>query len=360
MSRTDAITDFQQFAGLRAQAKQGDDAALRKVAQQFEALFTQQLLKNMRSGELASDVMGGGQSDFYRDIFDQQMAVHLSSGKGLGLADMLVQQLRGKHGTADAATQDGSDGSLGGARQLSLPSARLAADRAALNIGASAPETDSAGEGLTALPGAATLRRDTQAWLRAYQPAAASLTQTQSPSAAASGAVDGEEQSDAKAQRFIAAIQPHAERAARELGVPAQVLMAQAALETGWGQHGIADASGKPAFNFFGIKADKSWQGSRVQATTGEYRNGGLQSENAQFRAYESPAHAFDDYVDFLKSNPRYAQALRSGGDAAAFAYGLQNAGYATDPAYAQKLLKVANSGTMRSAVAQLPRRYAL
>lgn len=355
MSRTDAITDFQQFTGLRAQAKQGDEAALRKVAQQFEALFTQQLLKNMRSGELASDVMGGGQSDFYRDIFDQQMAVHLSSGKGLGLADMLVQQLRGKQ--AGAVPADAQAQTVAG-KPMSLPAARLAADRAALNLGA-VSRPDAGDSSLDAVPGSTQLRRDAQAWLRAYQPASSTQTQDYSPSAV-NPSGDQDSAADTKAQRFIAAIQPHAERAARELGVPSQVLMAQAALETGWGQHGIADATGKPAFNFFGIKADKSWQGSRVQATTGEYRNGSLQSENAQFRAYESPAQAFDDYVDFLKSNPRYAQALRSGGDAAAFAYGLQNAGYATDPAYAQKLLKVASSDTMRAAVAQLPRRNAL
>lgn len=357
MTRADAITDFQQFTGLRAQAQRGDEAAVRKVAQQFEALFTQQLMKNMRSSALASDVMGGGQSDFYKDIFDQQMAVHLSSGKGLGLADVLVHQLRGRQAASPETA--GSDAARPNGAALRLPAARLNADQALLQLGSS----DREARPQDTQPSAEQLRQRAQTFLQALQPAADQALSPVAPSARAfnadAAALD-DGAGDEPSRQFIAAIQPHAERAARELGVPAHVVMAQAALETGWGRHGLRDASGKPAFNFFGIKADRSWQGARVQASTGEYRQGSLQNEQAQFRSYDSPAAAFDDYVDFLKSNPRYAQALRSGGDPAAFAQGLQNAGYATDPAYAQKLLKVANSAALRTAMAAPPRAYAL
>lgn len=311
MRPTDAITDFAQFQGLRRGARDGDEATIRKAAQQFEALLTQQLFKNMRAGSLGDDVMGGGQSGFYQDLFDQQMAVHLSSGKGLGLADMLVKQLRG----------------------TAPPSAN--AESAALDAPAPA-------NGRYALGRAQPL-------LTNALPAA---PETKSSGAAAADAVPG------TPQAFVQAILPHAERAARELGVPARVLVAQAALETGWGKHAIKGADGKSSFNFFGIKADTRWSGDSTSTTTTEFVDGNAQRQRADFRAYDSAGAAFDDYVAFLKSNPRYAQALQHGGSARHFVQGLQNAGYATDPAYAQKILKIANGSTMQLALAGRPHSY--
>jgi len=146
------------------------------------------------------------------------------------------------------------------------------------------------------------------------------------------------------AQEFIAAIQPHAERAAAELGVPARALIAQAALETGWGQRmGGRQADGSGGFNLFGIKAGASWSGARAGQVTSEYGSSGWTSERADFRSYRSIGESFDDYVRFLKGNPRYADALRAG-NVHGFAQGLQSAGYATDPDYAQKIIRVAYS----------------
>jgi len=367
MANTDAITDFNQFTALRAQARQNDAGAVRKVAQQFEALFTQQLLKGMRSTSLASDVMGGGQTEFYQDIFDQQMAVHMSSGKGMGLADMLVRQLRGKQAPDPAsASTDGSSAAAGAHKALPLRSSAgpmaLPASKTAASATAAYPAATAGGDpGADASLSTQHLRAVMQGWLRASQ------------SVGGAGAVDGtaapgtdtgtsplaaDASADNSPQAFAAAILPHAQRAARELGVPVQMLMAQAALETGWGQHSVQQASGKPGFNFFGIKADSSWQGASVQSMTSEYRQGSSSNETAQFRAYDSPSAAFDDYVKLLKNNPRYADAVRSGGDAVGFAVGLQNAGYATDPAYAQKLLKVAYGPTMRSVLASATQAY--
>ena len=129
------------------------------------------------------------------------------------------------------------------------------------------------------------------------------------------------------------------------------VLVAQAALETGWGRHAMQRDDGSPSFNFFGIKADTRWQGEKVQTMTSEFENGTMQRQSAEFRAYASPAAAFDDYVRFLQSNPRYAEALRHGGDAERFTSGLQKAGYATDPAYAQKIQRIADGQTMKAAL---------
>jgi flagellar protein FlgJ len=305
---TDAITDFAQFQGLRAGARNGDEATIRKAAQQFEALMTQQLFKNMHAGSLGDDVMGGGQTGFYQDLFDQQMSAHLSSGKGLGLADMLVKQLRDSAGT----------------------------------------NPDTASPGATSTSAALTTAR------RAYAPAAWQAVDASAAPASAAGDADQAH----SPQAFVQAILPHAERAARKLGVPARVLVAQAALETGWGRHAIKRANGASSHNLFGIKADARWNGDAVSTTTSEVVDGVSQRQRADFRAYDSAGQAFDDYLDFLKSNPRYAQALQHGGSAANFVQGLQKAGYATDPAYAQKILQIADGPTMQLALASGRRSY--
>lgn len=273
---TTAVTDFGQYAGLRAAAQHNDPKALRQAAQQFEALLTQQLLKTSRESKLGDDLTGA-QGDFYNDLFDQQMALHLSAGKGLGLADMLVRQLGGLKNGQTPPTQ-------------ALPPASAS--------GGHASSGDNTAPGTGAQP--------------------------------------------KTAQDFVDAVRPHAEKAAAELGVPARALIAQAALETGWGQH-------MAKHNLFGVKAQSGWSGDSASHVTTEYRGGQAVSETAQFRGYDSVGASFKDYVQFLKSNPRYTEALRSG-SVQGFAQGLQKAGYATDPHYAQKLMKVAYGVQMASA----------
>ena len=304
-----AVTDFGALSTLKLQARAQDPESMLKAAQQFEALFVQQVLKSSRDASLGEDLLGGGQSDFYRDLFDQQMALHLSTGqggRGIGLAQVLVRQMMR---TQDATAVE----SPASAPMHPLPA----------RLGTSLRPTDR-----LAAPDAAALasKRDPSA----STPAAAVVRGIVAPPAAAGSP-----------QAFIEQIRPHAEAAAAKLGVPAEAIMAQAALETGWGQHVPRDADGRSSHNYFGIKAH-GWDGAVLTRTTHEHLGGRLQKMSAQFRAYESPAAAFADYADFLKANPRYAQALREGReDAGAYARGLQKAGYATDPAYALKLLKL-------------------
>ncbi len=281
-------TDFGQFAKLRAGAKGNDANTIREVARQFESLFTQMLLKASHSEDSASnDLLGGSGSDTYRDLYDQQMAGHLSSGKGLGLADLLTRQLLGK------AAPDAADASI--IQKLQ----RASQTPAAID---DAPPLKSA-------------ERPTSA------------------------------------DAFVDAITPHAEKAAKELGIPARVLVAQAALETGWGQKQIKNADGSDSHNLFGIKASRSWEGSTTSTLTHEYEAGEKRVERADFRSYASVGEAFDDYVSFVKDNPRYAAALRNGGDGVQYAQGLQKAGYATDPAYAAKIAKIAYGQTMNASL---------
>ncbi|MFA5941915.1 MAG: flagellar assembly peptidoglycan hydrolase FlgJ [Sinimarinibacterium sp.] len=297
-----SATDFSQFAQLRADARSDSPDALRNTAKQFESLMLQQMLKSMRAASLGDDVMGGEQTQFYQDMFDAQIAQHMVAGRGLGVADMLVRQLQGSQTTPPKV-------------QESFKVERVA------------DAVPTAGSG----------------------PLAASAAVPSSDQASRSSA----SRAASNPQEFVRAVLPHAERAAAELGIPAKVLVAQAALETGWGRHAIRREDGQKALNFFGIKADNRWTGEEVQTMTHEYQGGQMQSEKASFRAYDSVGAAFDDYVGFLRSNPRYAQALRHGGDARQFVGGLQKAGYATDPDYAQKIMRIAEGRTMKLALAQ-------
>ena len=288
---TEVATDFSGLTRLRADARAQAPSALKQAAKQFEAMFTQMLLKashSSGSGSSGGDLLGGPEADTYRDMYDQQMAQQLTSGHGLGIADMLVRQLQGRVAPT-SATQ-------------------------------------------------------ASAGLAAY---------TATRGATPSGPVP------ASSDNFVEVLQPHAEKAAAELGIPSKVLVAQAALETGWGKHTISKADGTPSHNYFGIKADKSWTGPVVTKTTTEYVNGQPHTETAQFRAYASPAEGLADYVKFVKGNPRYAQALQHGGDASHYLEGLQKAGYATDPAYASKISRIAQGRTMQTALADVASRTA-
>jgi flagellar protein FlgJ len=145
----------------------------------------------------------------------------------------------------------------------------------------------------------------------------------------------------ADADAFIRDLWPHAQRASQSLGVPPEVLIAQAALETGWGRNVIRTPDGGSSLNLFGIKADSNWDGDRAIVPTLEYRGGIAQRENAAFRSYDSLSASMDDYTHFLQSSPRYRQALDNAADADGFLQELQGAGYATDPVYASKIAAI-------------------
>ncbi|HZN23167.1 MAG TPA: flagellar assembly peptidoglycan hydrolase FlgJ [Burkholderiales bacterium] len=153
---------------------------------------------------------------------------------------------------------------------------------------------------------------------------------------------------NARARRFVDKMWPHAVEASRATGIPAQFILGQAALESGWGTREIRGVDGQPTHNLFGIKAGRSWKGNASNTATTEFVQGAKQRVVEKFRSYDSYAEAFRDYANMLKNNPRYAQALEAGNDAAAFARGLQQAGYATDPAYASKLTRVIMSSALR------------
>lgn len=156
-------------------------------------------------------------------------------------------------------------------------------------------------------------------------------------------------------REFVHALWPYAEKAATELGTSPKVLLAQAALETGWGKK-VASNGDTSSYNFFGIKANDSWNGLRVSVPTVEYRDGVAVRSREEFRAYESLADGFEDYVSLIRGNPRYRAALDQAADPTRYVQALQSAGYATDPNYAQKITSVANGDVLNEALGAVGR----
>jgi flagellar protein FlgJ len=282
--------DPRALASLKLDAKSQSPQALREAARQFESLFTQMMLKSMRAATPQDSLLGSDQQQFYQEMYDQQMSVQLSKGRGMGLADMLVRQLMQN---GDAATE--------------APVLDTRLDKAA------APQTPLP---LPQSPGSIAL------------PAAGKPTAANWP--------------PATREEFIQALLPAAKEAGQQLGVDPSTLIAHAALETGWGKSLPVGADGSCSFNLFGIKAGRSYSGEQVTAVTKEFDNGALQTTRAQFRAYASPADCLKDYAQLLSGSDRYASALGTGADSTAFATALQRGGYATDPNYASKLSSIA------------------
>ncbi|MEA1082275.1 flagellar assembly peptidoglycan hydrolase FlgJ [Marinobacter qingdaonensis] len=313
VQQAQVYTDFSGLNALKSQARNDKQAALEEVARQFESLFLSEMLKSMRK---AGDVFAEGnylnssQSEFYRDMFDSQLSLTMAKGQGTGLAEALVRQLG-----QQVPGLDSEGGKLAGHKasladyDRSLPplSSRLPAQLEQVNEVAdvtsatvTAPESDQA------LP----------------------------------------ERFDSPAQ-FVRELLPVAERIAGDSGIDPKLMVAQAALETGWGRHMITGDDQRPSFNLFGIKADRRWSGDSVTITTTEFREGVPMKERADFRAYPNYEASFRDYVAFLESNPRYREVLSVADQPEVFADKLQEAGYATDPNYGAKIRQIMNRDSL-------------
>ena len=161
-------------------------------------------------------------------------------------------------------------------------------------------------------------------------------TEVDGPEGVGNGATTPEQQA------FLESIAPWAQQAAQQLGVAPELVSAHAALESGWGRHPLRNAGGASSHNLFGIKAGGGWDGAVNESSTTEYVGGAAVKTRERFRSYPDAGAAFRDYAQMLIDNPRYKGALGVGNDARAFAQGLARGGYATDPAYAAKLERLA------------------
>ena len=295
--------DVQGLNSLRQSARQNSPEALKASAQQFEGLFINMMLKSMRQATAAAGQEQSQDSQLYTSMLDQQLSQTMAQ-RGIGLADMMLRQLQRQPGAPS-----GSGAAAGAAGQLS------GAGRPAPAVAASAHALASNAPAVGA--------------------AAASATRP-----ASSGAAPAASMSE-RVQDFLQGMGRHAEQAAQRIGLPSSFIVGQAALESGWGQRQIKNADGTTSHNLFGIKAGPGWKGKVAEVVTTEYVGGVAQRQVAKFRAYDSYAEAFNDYASMLLNNPRYQSLLAAGQTVAGFAQGMQKAGYATDPAYADKLARV-------------------
>ncbi|MEN5427671.1 flagellar assembly peptidoglycan hydrolase FlgJ [Stenotrophomonas pennii] len=362
-------------------SQRNDPAQVDKVARQLEGQFAQMLVKSMRDASFG-DALFPGENTMFREMYDQKIAESMTRGKGLGLSAVISRQLSGA--AADGPALDGRINATEATRayQLNAPATEAPAmpledaDQAVrmlqqMAAGSSPRLLQPMEQTLDLIAG-----RDSSSMHQALgssDPYAAQTLAAPAPVAAddqwtatatnrgtGPSAIDTLASSSAVArlgshtpEGFVAGIWAHAQTAAKELGVDARALVAQAALETGWGKRQITHGDGRTSHNLFGIKAT-GWSGDRATVGTHEYVNGARRNETASFRSYSSPAESFADYVRLLKSNPRYQKALEAGTDVRGFARGLQQAGYATDPSYANKIASIAGGPTIERAVAAI------
>ena len=334
-SSAQIYTDLNGIQQLKAQSKGGDKAAaLKNVAQQFESMMVQMMMKSMRDANAVfaeGDMTSSSDEKFYRDMFDNQLALTLSKGRGFGIADAILRQLQGRAGIDTNAAQSNSLQPLtrAGVNPNAAVHAALSAENANDNRSLNSP---------LAPPDSAI--QETIHRLFGADITLANAAEQRSENVA----IDG------TPQNFVERLAPMAQRVGEKLGIDSRVLLSQSALETGWGQKVLQCPDGSSSFNFFNIKADASWTGAVVKVPVIEYQNGVAVREWANFRAYSSPEESFTDYAKFISDNPRYQQALACGDDPRAYVKALADAGYATDPRYAQKVLAVFDSEHVQSA----------
>ena len=389
-SDSGAFTDLNRLNNLKVGDRESD-GNMRKVAQEFESLFLNEMLKSMRS---ANEVLGKDNplntpaAKQYQEMYDQQLSVTLSrQGGGIGLADVLMRQMSknkaavpgeaaattaltaevkapatttvdspfvrssgqrplwaSRVATTPAAAADGhkNDMAMLNQRRLALPSKLT--DRLLAGI---VPSADPARTALNT----ATVPGRTSPGLDAV------LKGSRQPMLSASGAqgrmqiygravaqppLAPAKQAFESPDAFVATMLPMAQQAADRIGVDPLYLVAQAALETGWGKSVMRQQDGSSSHNLFGIKATGSWQGAQARAITSEFKGGQMVKETADFRSYDSYQDSFHDLVTLLQSNNRYKDVLNAADKPEQFVRELQKAGYATDPEYASKISQIA------------------
>jgi flagellar protein FlgJ len=272
-------------------------AAIKDTAKQLESLFMQELMKSMRATTMSTGMLDNAGSEMGTSMLDSQMAQQMSGLPG-GLSDMITRQLQRQMGSTDTAAAGSSP--LKGLGDFSMG--------------------------------------------KAFPKEAAGAVTAAIPPAAAAGSTATSTRKLSNSEQFVREHQAAAQAAEAATGIPANNILGQAALESGWGKHEPKMADGSSSHNLFGIKAGADWKGKVAEVTTTEYVGGVAKKVTAKFRAYDSDADAFKDHARLLTQSPRYSQTVAQADTAQGFAKGLQKAGYATDPAYADKLTKVINT----------------
>jgi flagellar protein FlgJ len=327
-SNASTYTDPNGLAALKKDPN--SPQAIRAVAQQVDALFLQMMLKSMRDANAAVGEADSNEMGMYQDMFDKQIALTMSQHQDLGLGALVTRQMSATAAAARAAGAAAAGGSAAGSAPAAAGSNGLPAARVA---GAAVPGAPAAPPTPVPATSAAPTTAVPATSATPSTPAAPPTSMTQA------------------AAQFVAQVLPSIQVAAQSLGISPLAMLAQAALETGWGKRMARTATGAPSLNLFGVKADGNWSGARATANTVEYSGGVATQRQTAFRAYGSVQESISDFANLLKSSPRYARALAAGGNAQAYIAHIGQSGYATDPEYANKLNEILNGGALHGAL---------
>ena len=366
VQNADVYTDFNGLAKLKNEAKAKTPEAILEVAKQFESVFVGMMLKSMRQVKLAEGILDNNQSEFYRDMYDQQLSIHLAGERGIGLSDLIVKQLSPDQSATVVRGQKIADyeRQLLSRKPVESKLDDVTVEPKGENLGL-LEEIESTEEnpfwaGFSKIFEKSDVEEAIQRPHSILDQAPAKpldfvdqqkTEQVQIKTGLESQLHNQDNRRIYSAEDFVNRLRPYAEIAAKELGVEANVLLSQAALETGWGKSVIKASDGSSSYNLFNIKANKSWKGAQQKVETIEYKDGVARKEMAGFRAYSSYQESFNDYVNFIKTNPRYRTAIKMAGKPERYMRELQQAGYATDPNYAKKVMKIYQSKVVANQV---------
>ena len=370
MNSIDSAYNYNDLSGLNAITKQGEtdkSGALKEVARQYESMFVGMMLKSMREANAAfeeDNPLFSNESKFYRDMFDDQLVLSLSKGKGMGLADTLYRQLKEQFDNKESS--ENSEAPLNEKIYTLDHKERVNPFILEPNINNNVRSKIERHSSVTAITDTAT---DTEKSLKPIMPIQLEAQALEANKVIVNKTIidqtpDEHERkglvvkaSDFHSpQEFVNTLWPIAQKVGDKMGVEPKAIIAQAALETGWGKYIIHQSNGENSHNLFGIKADNRWGGEIAKVSTLEYRNGLAKKEVAPFRVYDSYESSLKDYSQFVKDSERYKNAVSNGYSVKGYSEGLQKGGYATDPNYAKKIQRIASGDVLNDAIADIKR----
>ena len=337
----DVYTDLNSLQSINDIGREDKGEALRKVAEQFESMFVKMMMKSMRDANKVfqeDSIMHSPQEDFYQQMYDDQLSVSLTGKQGMGLADVIYRQLNQEYGDPT--------------KREEVKWQPLDDRRKNFSHAIDFNQTEKKNTQLNPVKESSGFKIDTS-FVNGEKPVLE--LEVEENVKAASEKTAEKFQAFKSPEDFIQKLYPAAEKIAKEMGISPKAIISQAALETGWGKFMISGSEEggikENSFNFFGIKADSRWEGDKVNVTTHEYRDGQRVTEKADFRSYPTIEAGLKDYSQFLQAQ-RYEKAMAAGTNVEQYAKELQQAGYATDPKYAEKISRIANSDVMKTALA--------
>ena len=339
VSQSDVYTDLSGLQKLKASARKDSQSAIPEAARQFEAVMISMMIKNLRKTGLEDPIFKSQAMDSYRDMYDQQLGMELSKGEGIGFARSIAEQIKYQSGHQSQQSLQPAESHQ--------PGKSLQPEKSHQQVELIMPQ-----------------RRNFPDY---YIPPASlvnSMTNNNKSINTQVKSMKKDITTDFNSpEEFVKKLWPLAEKAAEKLGVSPEMVLSQAALETGWGKH-IISKNKKSSFNLFNIKASKNWSGRHMEKESVEFVADSKQhtkavQQKSNFKAYDSFTQSFDDYVDLVRNNTRYNFFINDSSKEMNqsehflrdknYIKGIHKAGYATDPSYSDKILRLLKSEAIQN-----------